>query len=130
MIAHLADTAFAKELPDGVTPAQFGVLNRLARLRLEETVSQLAAAFQVAQPTMTSTVRRLADKSLVRLQPVALDRRVRLVFITPQGEALRDRAVAALSPYLSLFADKAPDIDFESLLPQLTRLRVFLDERR
>jgi DNA-binding MarR family transcriptional regulator len=130
MIAHLADTAFSRVLPPGVTTAQFGVLNRLVRLRRRETTSQLAAAFQVAQPTMTSTVRRLRDKALVDLEQDSDDLRSRFVVITPAGEAVRDTSVDALSPYLSLFAAEAPDLNFEALLEPLTRLRTFLDQRR
>jgi len=130
MIAHLADTAFARVLPAALTPAQFGVLNRLARLRCRETVSQLASAFQVAQPTMTSTVRRLADKALVRFELDATDRRLRLVVITEAGERARDDSVAALAPIRELLARQAPGLDFAALLPQLTILRAFLDARR
>lgn len=130
MIAHLADTAFSRVLPPGITTAQFGVLNRLVRLRRRETTSQLAAAFQVAQPTMTSTVRRLRDKALVDLEQDPDDLRSRFVVITPAGEAIRDASVNALSPYLNLFATEAPDLNFEALLKPLTRLRTFLDQRR
>lgn len=130
MIAHLADTAFSQVLPPGVTTAQFGVLNRLVRLHCRETTSQLAAAFQVAQPTMTSTVRRLRDKELVDLDQDPDDLRSRFVVITPAGEAVRDASVDALSPYLSLFAADAPDLDFEALLEPLNRVRAFLDQRR
>ena len=130
MIAHLADTAFSRVLPPGVTTAQFGVLNRLVRLRRRETTSQLAAAFQVAQPTMTSTVRRLRQKALVEFEQDPDDLRSRFVVITHAGEAVRDASVDALSPYLSLFATEAPDLNFEALLEPLTRLRTFLDQRR
>ena len=51
MIAHMASVAFERALPGDLTTAQFGVLNRLLRLDATETVGELAAAFQVAQPT-------------------------------------------------------------------------------
>jgi DNA-binding MarR family transcriptional regulator len=130
MIAHLADTAFARLLPPGVTPAQFGVLNRLVRLRRRETVSVLADAFQVSQPTMSSTVKRLIAHGLAKLEPDPADRRARFVVITPAGEALRDEAVARVTPELDALASEAPDLDFAALLRQLNRLRTYLDERR
>ncbi|XBQ15090.1 MAG: MarR family transcriptional regulator [Oceanicaulis sp.] len=130
MIAHLSDTAFARLLTGGLTPAQFGVLNRLVRLRRLETVSELADAFQVAQPTMTSTVKKLAAKALIEIRHDPGDRRVRRIAITPAGEAAREEAVAALAPIGDLVAGELRDVDFETLLPVLTRIRVFLDERR
>lgn len=130
MIAHLADTEFSRMLPSGMTPAQFGVLNRLVRLRLRETVTELANAFQVAQPTMTSTVRRLAEKSLVTLQQDVTDRRIRYVIITAAGEQVRDDAIATIGPLIQEFATSAPDIDSNALMHTLMRLRTFLDQRR
>lgn len=130
MIAHLGDTLLARLLPDGLTPAQFGVLNRLVRLRRLETVSELASAFQVAQPTMTSTVKKLSAKALIRLEHDAADRRTRRVAITAQGEAVRDAGVAALAPVRDDIARAAPELDFEALLPALTQIRVYLDARR
>ena len=46
IIAHLADTAFARLLPDGLTTAQFAVLNLLLRLGRQETIGELASALQ------------------------------------------------------------------------------------
>ena len=67
IIAHLADNFFAKFLPEGITVAQFGVLNHLLRLDRQETIGELASAMQVSQPTMSSTVRKLEDKDFIRL---------------------------------------------------------------
>lgn len=130
IIAHLAETEFQRLLPDGITPAQYGVLNRLLRIDGTETVSELAAAFQVAQPTMSSTVRKLEDKSLVELIQDTDDRRVKRVRVTRKGRAVRQKAVKALEPYWREFADAAPETDWARVLPMLTRLRAFLDDRR
>ncbi|MGJ3232902.1 MAG: MarR family winged helix-turn-helix transcriptional regulator [Oceanicaulis sp.] len=130
MIAHLSDILFARLLPDGLTPAQFGVLNRLVRLRRLETISELSRAFQVAQPTMTSTVKKLAAKGLVVLRPDPKDRRARRIDITAEGESARAAGIAALAPVREEVAREAPELDFEALLPALTAIRVFLDARR
>lgn len=129
MIAHMAANEFEKLLPPGLTQAQFGVLNRLMRLDAVETVGELAAAFQVAQPTMSSTVKRLEAKKLVELAPHASDRRVRCVKVTPAGAALRRQAVKQLQPHLKAFAEAAPGIDWATILPQLTQLRVYFEDR-
>ncbi|MEL7486178.1 MAG: MarR family transcriptional regulator [Pseudomonadota bacterium] len=126
MIAHLAETEFARALPEGLTPAQFGVLNRLMRLATEETVSELAAAFQVAQPTMSSTIKRLSDKGFTEFVADENDRRIRRVRVTPEGEAVRRRSVEAVAPFQTMIAKALPDVDWSEILPALTALRGLL----
>ena len=87
IISHLADNIFAKNLPKGLTIAQFGVLNHLLRLNRQETIGELASAMQVSQPSMSSTVRKLEDKGLIKLIANNNDRRVRRVSVTTKGEA-------------------------------------------
>ena len=41
IIAHLADNLFASILPEGLTTAQFGVLNYLLRIDSQETISEI-----------------------------------------------------------------------------------------
>lgn len=130
IIAHLADNAFAKVLPDGVTTAQFGVLNHLARLGASQTISEIAAAMQVAQPTMSSTVKKLADKGLVDLAPSEHDGRIRDVALTEAGRAMRKRCVAATAPLQALLSGGINETDWRRLLPPLRRLRQLLDENR
>lgn len=130
IIAHLASNEFRRHLQGGLTQAQYGVLNRLTRLDSPETVTELAAAFQVAQPTMSSTVRKLLDKGLVQIDPDALDARVKRVVLTAQGRKLRDVTVDNLRAFQQQIGDETPSIDWEAILPSLTALRVYLDERR
>lgn len=129
MIAHMAGKEFEKLLPSGLTQAQFGVLNRLLRLECTETVSELAAAFQVAQPTMSSTVKRLEAKGLIVLIADIKDRRAKRVRVTPAGKKLRNKTVHALAPQYQAFVASAPPIDWESLLPSLTVLRAHFEKR-
>lgn len=129
IIAHLADTAFARLLPDGLTTAQFAVLNHLLRLGAQQTIGELAGALQVSQPTMSSTVRRLEEKGFIVLVPDLDDRRLRRVSVTPAGEAIRAESVRAL--------DRAQDqlsalsaAEWKALLPLLRKLRSALDAAR
>ena len=127
VIAKATDARFARLLPAGMTPAQFGVLNRLARLGRLETVSELARAFRVSQPTMSSTLAKLAAKGLVTLNGDAADRRARRVAITPAGEAMRTAGVAAAAGALEALERAAPDRDWAQVLDALTALRAVLD---
>jgi len=129
IIAHLADTAFARLLPDGLTTAQFGVLNHLLRLGRQETIGELASALQVSQPTMSSTVRKLEAKRLVRLEPDPDDRRIRRVHVTPAGAAIRARSVGALRGARAQLGLLTP-AEWTALRPLLHKLRVALDAAR
>jgi DNA-binding MarR family transcriptional regulator len=129
IIAHLADTAFARRLPDGLTTAQFAVLNHLLRLEAEQTIGELARALQVSQPTMSSTVRRLEEKGLISLVPDSDDRRIRRVSVNRSGAAVRNKAVQALDASKKDLAVLSQE-EWKQLLPLLNRLRIALDAAR
>ncbi|MBD3768920.1 MAG: MarR family transcriptional regulator [Rhodobacterales bacterium] len=129
IIAHLADNAFARHLPDGLTTAQFAVLNHLLRLDVEQTIGELARALQVSQPTMSSTVKRLEEKGLVTLVPGPDDRRIRRVSVTPAGALTRKQAVLALDASRSELATLSTK-EWQQLLPLLHKLRGALDSAR
>lgn len=130
IISQLADTLFQSHLPKGMTVAQFSVLNHLLRLDVQQTIGDLASAMQVSQPTMSSTVRKLEDKGLVELVHEPEDRRIRRVAVTDVGAQLRNDAVAGLVPMVETFRQNMPPSLWHELLPQLNRVRVFLDDLR
>lgn len=128
VIAHLADRIFARSLEDGMTTAQYGVLNRLARLGLTETVGELAAAFHVSAPTMSSTVALLERKGLVELRPSKEDRRRKYVIMTKDGQAARARGVDQQVDLLGRLEGLVSEDDWQTLHPILNRLRLRLEE--
>lgn len=130
IIAHLADNLFASVLPEGLTTAQFGVLNHLLRLDTQETISELAAAMQVAQPTMSSTVKKLEKKGLTRRASDKEDGRAKRVHVTHTGRRLRDQSVANIGPLANSMSSEFSALDWEALLPQLTQIRQALDALR
>ena len=130
IIAHLADNLFAKHLPDNLTTAQFGVLNHLLRLDRQETIGELAAAMQVAQPTMSSTVRKLEDKGFVKLVAKENDRRVRNVCVTASGKAIRNKSIKKIEPMQASMGRDISDKEWKNLLSGLTKIRTILDRAR
>ncbi len=130
IINQLADQLFQAHLPKGMTVAQFSVLNHLLRLNVRESISELASAMQVAQPTMSSTVRKLEDKGLVELIHESDDRRIRRVAVTAAGAQLRNDAVAALAPMAEILRKNIPETDWQAILSHLSPIRVFLDRLR
>jgi DNA-binding MarR family transcriptional regulator len=130
IINQLAQTAFERAMPPGMTLAQFIVLNHFVRLGGTKGPAELARAFQVTKATMTSTLQRLVAKELVSVAPDPDDGRGKRVAITPQGRAMRDACIAALGPLLRRLADLWPEADADRLLPQLVALRALLDANR
>ena len=129
MIAHMVKNEFERVLPDGMTQAQFGVLNRLTRLGVLETVSELAKAFQVAQPTMTSTLKKLQAKAYVEFVPDEQDGRVKRVAITKAGTKARAEILQITGVALAEFESGFKDIRYTTLLKDLGLIRTFLERR-
>lgn len=129
MIAHMASKEFERILPDSITQAQFGILNRLTRLGSLETVSELAKAFQVTQPTMTSTLKKLKAKSLVKLIPDDHDGRIKRVMITQAGQKQRARILHITGAALRDFEQGMEPLKYKSLLKELGVIRAYLEKR-
>lgn len=131
IIDQLAGTILERALPAGMTRAQFAVLNHFVRLGHDErSPAQLASAFQVTRPTMTSTLSRLAREGLVAIRDDPADGRAKLVSLTPQGRAAREAAIAAVATVLPLLDGILDPGEVETILPILRRLRIALDAAR
>lgn len=131
IIDQLAGTILERALPAGMTRAQFAVLNHFVRLgHHERSPAQLASAFQVTRPTMTSTLSRLARDGLVAIRDDPADGRAKLVSLTPQGRAARDAAMIAVGTVLPLLDGILDPGEVETILPILRRLRIALDAAR
>jgi DNA-binding MarR family transcriptional regulator len=130
IIAQLSQTRFETVMPDGMTLAQFTVLNHLVRLGGPKSPLTLARAFQVTKATMSSTLGRLEAKRLVSVVPDPADGRGKLVDITDTGRVMRETCVEAVTPHLAEMA-QIPDLpDLQTLLPLLIRMRESLDKDR
>lgn len=129
MIAHMAKKEFERILPKDITPAQFGILNRLTRLGILETVSEIAKAFQVTQPTMTSTLKKLQAKSLIKFVADDQDGRMKRVAITEAGEKEREKILQMTDSALTEFASGFKPIEYNTLLKELGTIRAYLEKR-
>ncbi len=130
IISQLATTGFEQVMPEGMTIAQFSVLNHFVRLGGEKSPNDLARAFQVTKGTMTSTLQRLEVRGWIAIRPDPEDGRGKLVSITAAGKKARNLALAALGPRLAKLYQAVPHSHFEALLPLLADLRAFLDRDR
>lgn len=109
----------------GFTPTTLAALATIGR-EGPLTLGELAAAEQVAPPTITKCVAKLEDAGFVARQQDADDRRVHRVHVTPQGRrqlaASRSRKTAWLATRLAqLEPDELARItDVLDLFEQLT----------
>ena len=130
IIEQLSRAMLEARLPDGASQPQFAVLNHLVRVADGRTPLELARAFQVPKTSMTNTLAGLEKRGLVEMRPNPEDGRSKRVWITEDGRAFREGAIAALAPDLAAM-DEALDGDrLAALVPELARIRAWLDRRR
>ena len=97
--SHVVVQGFADELRRrGASLPVWRVLAALSA-RPGETVTGLAEACLLQQPTMTKLLDRMVRDGLVARAPDARDRRVVRVSLTPEGEAKAAELVAAARRY-------------------------------
>lgn len=101
----------------GLTDTQTDALWRLSRGQ-EMTARRLADRLQCDASTATSMIDRLEARGLVRRVPHPTDRRVKVIQLTPEGCALRDRVTQHTTEH-SPFAR----LDYESRLRLYALLR-------
>lgn len=130
ILAQLSRALLEARLPKGVLVAHFSLLNHLTRVHDGQTPLALARAFQVPKTTMTHTLTGAEQRGWIVTRPNPRDGRSKQVWLTDQGRAFHEAAIAALAPDLAAIARDIPAADIAVLLPRLVALRVYLDARR
>jgi len=130
IISQLTSSMFERNLPQNLTNSQFAVLNWFHRVDTEATPGRLATALQVTGGAMTNTLKKLAAKGLVNIEPDASSGRKKRVTITHRGQALRNKAIAAAAPLFAEFAEQFPAAKIEKQVQELRKIRQYLDQRR
>ncbi len=131
IINQLATRMFERVLPGGMSLAQFTVLNHFVRLgHSERSPAELASAFQVTRPTMSSTLARMEKSGLIVVRPDPSDGRGKRVSLTKDGLAMRDACMAAASTLFPIIDGLMTKAELDAILPPLARLRKALDDMR
>lgn len=131
IIDQLISTMLTNRLPKGMSIAQFTVLNHFVRLKLDEkSPADLASAFQVSRPTMTSTLARMERAGLIAVRADPHDGRAKRVSLTDAGRAMRERCIAAVTELAPIIGGIASDDDLKAMLPALRQIRQGLDRLR
>ena len=131
IINQLSTRMFERALPKGMTQAQFTVLNHFIRLGLDEkSPAELASAFQITRPTMTSTLARMERAGLVAIKADPRDGRAKRVSLTEKGRTMREACVVAGAGLVPVVEALITNAELAAILPPLTRLRSALDHMR
>lgn len=117
-------------MPDGMTLAQFSVLNHLCRVGDGRMPQQIARAMQVTKGAMTGTLKHLASKGLVDVVPDEKDGRSKQVTITHEGRVMRDDCVASMVPFMQALMEDFSVEDIIKVIPVLSAVRAWLDKQR
>ena len=110
--------------------SHFAVLNHLIRVADGRTPLELARAFQVPKTTMTHTLAGLERAGYVAMRRNEQDGRSKRVWITEEGRAFRDGAVAAMAPDFVELNGEFPVDKVRQIVPHLECLRKIMDARR
>ena len=130
VVEQLLGTRLAQALrPLGLSRTQFSVLSHLQRAG-EQTIGDVARAMEVNQPAVSKVLAALAAAGAVALRSADLDRRVRMVQITPDGKALLEDAQRAATPEVLLAFEGVDDRELDALATTLARIAKHLDRVR
>ena len=130
IINQLATALFSKRLPDGLHVSHFSLLNNLVRLGDGKTPLALSQAFQVPKTTMTNTLMVLSNREFIDIRPNQTDKRSKLVFLTEQGRIFHQHAIQSMGSVVGQFSAQLNPEAIAELLPELRRIREFLDDHR
>ena len=130
IISQLSGNLFERNLPNGLTSSQFGVLNWFIRVDDEATPGRLATAFQVTGGAMTNTLKKLESKGLIKVEPDGSSGRQKRVTITASGRRMREKAINSAAPMFMEFASQFSPAAIAKQTKELQKVRQYLDEYR
>ena len=118
IISENARRTLENRLPNRLTPGQFEVLNRLYFVG-DQTVSQLAAAFDVSAPSMSQMITRLRLEGVIETTRKSNDARAKLVGITQDGKSILESTVQSLMSGFKPVDEALGDARLQHLLQEL-----------
>lgn len=130
IIGQLSRALLEARLPQGFVAAQFSVLNHLVRIGDGRTPLAIAQAFQVPKNSMTHSLTVLEREGLIEIRRNPQDGRSKLVYITESGRKFRQEVIEAFAPDVARIAAAFPPEQVARVLPDLEKLRKFLDADR
>ncbi|HEX4179775.1 MAG TPA: MarR family transcriptional regulator [Caulobacteraceae bacterium] len=130
IIANLTRGSVTKSLPGGMTYPQWQVLAHFSRTGDGQTPADLARALQVTKGAVTNTLQHMQGAGLLEVRADAEDGRKKRIFVTRRGAACHTEMLRLVRPHLDQLRGGFTDAEFETALPFLRALRIWLDENR
>ena len=130
IIAQLVRAAVAKKLPDGVSNAQFELLQHLTRTGDGKTPAEIARALQLTKGAITNTLQRMEGEGYLLVLADVGDRRKKRVKLTRAGLDLHGTILKLIKPNTDALRDGFTENEFRDALPFLKALRSFMDDMR
>jgi DNA-binding MarR family transcriptional regulator len=112
----------ARALPSDCQPSAVGILGVLSR-RGEMRIGHLAELLEVDMSVTSRHVAHLAERGWIERAPDPLDKRSRLLRLTPQGDAVLRTAQDHVTEVLAERLAGWPDEDVERFTELLARLK-------
>ena len=110
---------------------QFALLSHFSKsLTRPQTVTEVAAAFQMPVSGISKSLSKLVDRGFLSTEGVAADARQKHLKITPAGQAAFAGGVARLAPFMERAFDGWLPAEKRQLQGQLRRLKDWLDRNR
>jgi DNA-binding MarR family transcriptional regulator len=130
IIEHLMRMAVTKSLPRGMTYPQWEILVHFSRNGDGQTPVQVARALQVTKGAITNTLHRMEGLGFLAIEADAHDGRKKRVKVTRDGAAAYAEMLRRVRPHMDQLRGGFTTSEFETALPFLRALRVWLDENR
>ena len=130
IINQLATALLAKNLPDGIHPSHFSILNHLVRMGDGKPPVRIASAMQVTKNTMTHSLQVLQDRGYITVKPDPEDGRGKLVYLTDAGRDFRGQAIARVIDVLGHVVGADQLAIMRRTRADLEDLRKHLDQNR
>ncbi len=131
-IVNQLATAAARDtlVPLRLNPSEFALLNHFINRGDGKSPTDLARIMQMAKPSMTAMLAKLAAKGFVAISRDADDARRQRVHVTEEGKAAHRAAADLLGCQVMAATEGLDRARLASLLPGLAGLRAHLDDLR
>ena len=119
-----------RQLKDlGVSQAGWMTISMVAKSAEPPSQKQLADLLGVEGPTIVAMVDRLVALNMVVREPSTLDRRVKLIRLTPSGDALYARVKIEADAFRASVLDGLDPVAIDAAASLLETIRIRIEER-
>ncbi|MEQ9259334.1 MAG: MarR family transcriptional regulator [Roseovarius sp.] len=130
ILHQLGGAMLSQVLPGGVHPSHFAIVNHLTLRGDGKTPIEIARAMQVTKNTMTHSLKTLERHGFIAVSPNPKDARGKLVHLTAEGRAFRERAIARVLAAFGAVLGEAELARMARVIEDLRALRGHLDANR